>query len=663
MKKRGFLLCLFMSGLRLFALQQDYDSLGLPRFIVGTCVHFGQHKGLLSANLNMLRQAGIHSVRDELSWKRYELRKGELKYPEYYRDYIDQTVSAGLIPLNILDFGNRFYDNGSYPRSPDAVEAYCRYTASLVEKLKGKVRLFQVWNEWDGGCGMAPSLHRTGDPESYIRLLKAAAPRIKAIIPEAIVVANSVCTGDAWLEKLLKLGLLNHCDVVALHTYNYRNGQGLDTPEAWHKRMLGVDTMLRSYNNGRAVPLYVTEMGWPNQIDNYGSTYDLSAAYLARLYLLARTLPYIKGVWWYDFQDDGWKYVYNEDNFGLVRPDLTAKPAYYVIADISAIAGKGRFIRRIDTGNPDVWALEFELPEKGKVLVMWSADENSQYQIYLKRAPDTQSPVSVRHAGRKSVTMSWTSRDWPRDRGAKPDNETLTLCLGAMPLIVEGNLKDLRIVGLVAHEFPEKRRPGRSALLLPWRFAKATPSNVSARNYYDFGSDASYCELIPIPRKGRKDFGAEFAVCYDRNKLTLDVKVQDDIFFQDNTIENAWKGDSLQFAIKKYAGASNDRRTEIDIALCNGKTMIFKRQGNNGGGCGLLNRAKGTVTRTNDITYYHIDFPLDELELDPLEPGVMLGFSLLVNDNDGKGRKGYLHWGEGIGGAKDCSRYNLLLMD
>jgi hypothetical protein len=34
-----------------------------------------------------------------------------------------------------------------------------------------------------------------------------------------------------------------------------------------------------------------------------------------------------------------------------------------------------------------------------------------------------------------------------------------------------------------------------------------------------------------------------------------------------------------------------------------------------------------------------------------------MGFSLLVNDDDGAGRKGYLHWGDGIGRDKDAFQY------
>ena len=97
------------------------------------------------------------------------------------------------------------------------------------------------------------------------------------------------------------------------------------------------------------MPFYVTEMGWPTHVGKNGTDPELAGSYLARLYLLARTSPSFQGIWWYDFQDDGWKPQYNEDNFGLVRPDLTPKPSYHVLADIAPVVAKGQYVGRLPT--------------------------------------------------------------------------------------------------------------------------------------------------------------------------------------------------------------------------------------------------------------------------------------------------------------------------
>src|SRR5207248_11095669 len=135
---------------------------------------------------------------------------------------------------------------------------------------------------------------------------------------------------------------------------------------------------------GKPAPLYVTEMGWPTQIDKRGMPPRASADFLARMYLLSRTLPFMKGIWWYDFQDDGWNATYNEANFGIVRPDLTPKPAYFALAGVAGLVSTSEYIGRVDTGDPDVYVLKFRQKSGKEVWAVWSAHEDDDWQVELK---------------------------------------------------------------------------------------------------------------------------------------------------------------------------------------------------------------------------------------------------------------------------------------
>ncbi|MNP80519.1 hypothetical protein D3C76_1786440 [compost metagenome] len=45
-------------------------------------------------------------------------------------------------------------------------------------------------------------------------------------------------------------------------------------------------------------------------------------------------------------------------------------------------------------------------------------------------------------------------------------------------------------------------------------------------------------------------------------------------------------------------------------------------------------------------------------ELAPVKPAdTLFSFSILVNDNDGQDRRGWVEWGSGIGGSKTTSVY------
>ena len=58
---------------------------------------------------------------------------------------------------------------------------------------------------------------------------------------------------------------------------------------------------------------------------------------LAEMFLLARTMNFIKGIWWYDFRDDGWDTSNKENDFGLVDPNLKPKPAFAALEAVAPV--------------------------------------------------------------------------------------------------------------------------------------------------------------------------------------------------------------------------------------------------------------------------------------------------------------------------------------
>jgi hypothetical protein len=211
--------------------------------------------------------------------------------------------------------------------------------------------------------------------------------------------------------------------------------------------------MLRRYNGGKDVPFHITEMGWPSHSGPRGRDPGLCAAYLARLYLLGRTLPYLRGIWWYDFQDDGWNREHNEHNFGVVRPDLTPKPAYHALADIAALAAEGKYLGRVQTEDEDLWILRFQHGGR-EVWALWSADDKPR-QVVLARPAAPKAPGAraaaaakkwrLREVGRPPVETSWGFRAWADKRGARLEPEQFSLVVAAMPSLLGGDLEGVRV--------------------------------------------------------------------------------------------------------------------------------------------------------------------------------------------------------------------------
>lgn len=633
------------------------------KFLTGATTHFvDQGKGIVESNLQLFKQAGMLSPRDEITWRFCEVEKGVIKIPQAYSDFIDNAVSKDLEPFTILCYSNNLYDDQDYPRSDEAVEAYARYCESMVRLYKGKCRFYQVWNEWDGGTGMPGKYRKSGDVESYIKLLKVVYPRIKAIDPQAIVIGTSVCSGNYnWFRKMVEQGAMQHCDGLAFHTYNYPTG----TPEEWLRRMGNVRSFLRRHNDGKDFPLYITEMGWPTQLNDRGVTPERSAKYLARLYLLARTMPFIKGIWWYDFQDDGWNAQYAEHNFGMIKSDLTPKPSYYVMKSIARLVSTADFVGRVDVGDSNIWILQFKYAHGPDALAMWSAHPDDDWQVCIRKNNPGDKTVAFYHAGRTKVQTPWGARSWgdlTSQRHLAPLRpDELEFSLRGLPLVIEGDLKGIELVGVKRRDRKEQQffnRPVRT----PDKFARALARDDDAD---DPRTQIDEYKEWHGKRQGQDDIDASFAIRYDEDSLYVNVHVVDDVFFQDNiSAEYAWQADGLQMAFQ-YPDSTGDAkaRTEIDVAKTVNGPEAFVRHIQRGELKQYIKPEDVKITRDGKLTIYDLRVKWVEMGFPKLKQGSILKFSILVNDNDGSGRKGYLHWGQGIGSSKDPELYNLLLLD
>lgn len=337
-------------------------------FVVGVCAH-ELHKGDPSGRAYaMMRDAGITSVRTDAHWAYVERQPNQLKIEPSWQRYLKETARHGLSTQFILGYGNQHHGDGEKPRSEPVRAAYNRYVDFVTENLKGQVAYYEIWNEWDVEDPRDPAF-----TQDYARLIADAAGIIRQRDPAATVLAGAVTSQgieSGFALRLLENGLMQSVDGLSLHPYVHCRGWRRNTPEAWIDWMAEVDKEL-TRAAGRPVPLYLTEMAWPSHQGACGIDESLQAAYLARAFFLARTLPNIKGMWWYDFRNDGTDKTEREHNFGLVRQDFTPKPAYPVLAAISEIVSQYAYLGRLENIANDVVMLRFARGED-ELLVAWS---------------------------------------------------------------------------------------------------------------------------------------------------------------------------------------------------------------------------------------------------------------------------------------------------
>ena len=386
-------------------------GVGAEDFVFGIGTHGAPDRGLA-----LIQAAGIPGLRDDIHWSEVEREKGVLIMPERYERYVDESLRRGIQPVLILCYGNKLHDNGGYPVSGEAAEAYTRFAEFVVAHFAGRVRQYEIWNEWNIAIGLPPGTPR-GRPEPYVALLRKVYPRLKAVDPHVVVVGGAL-SGNAvekgWLEDACRAGLLDSLDAFSFHPYCFRQGGVARLPEnGFVKQIRDSQAVTRRYQK-REIPIYITEVGWPDHHGPDGSTPEDSARFLARTYLLARTMPFIRGLWWYDFCDDGVDPNEREHHFGIVTRDLTPKPAYGVMNEICRIFGQAHFAGEIES-DPALHLLKFRLDSGATLAALWSSDDAGR-QVTLETVAATAPPAArLRQIGGPETARAW-AREGPQWR-------------------------------------------------------------------------------------------------------------------------------------------------------------------------------------------------------------------------------------------------------
>ncbi|WP_125889919.1 cellulase family glycosylhydrolase [Pseudomonas luteola] len=348
-------------------------------FEVGVATHYsnpGKQANLEQANRQLV-QAGVTAMRADMFWSVAEQTRGQLAVVPSWRRYEQAAQQSNLNMMLILGYGNQFYASDAKPRTPQVRAAYQRYVDLITRTFGNHVSYYEIWNEWDSEAPGDVSL-----AQDYATLIKETAPIIRKRAPQALIIAGAVTTSGikkGFIEHLIKENILQKIDGISLHPYVHCEGYTRNTPEGWLVWLKHIDKQI-TRKAGQAVPLYITEMGWPSHNGSCGIDEKQQAAYLARAYLLARTLPNIKGMWWYDYSNDGTSTNEQEHNFGLVNFDFSPKPAFHALTAITPVVTGYSFLERIVTSDPKVWLLRFSKPG-GEVVAAWSNREGRSIAI------------------------------------------------------------------------------------------------------------------------------------------------------------------------------------------------------------------------------------------------------------------------------------------
>lgn len=154
---------------------------------------------------------------------------------------------------------------------------------------------------------------------------------------------------------------------------------------------------------------------------------------------------------------------------------------------------------------------------------------------------------------------------------------------------------------------------------------------------------------------GADDLSGTAQLRWDADNIYLTADIRDDVFSHNASGINIWQNDSIQFSFAPGIPGDSQSWYEYGISQTPEGPQIYRWLSMKGAATGVLTKGTLSVDRNEatKITSYALALPWSEVSPIRGKGGNVLSFSMLVNDNDGTGRKGYIEWGSGIGAAKD----------
>lgn len=169
------------------------------------------------------------------------------------------------------------------------------------------------------------------------------------------------------------------------------------------------------------------------------------------------------------------------------------------------------------------------------------------------------------------------------------------------------------------------------------------------------------------PYAGPDDLSAKIAIKWDEENFYLFADVLDNVHFSTGVKPvNIWQMDSIQLALVYDPADELGKQEfeEIAIGEIDGEPTIYRHKTCFKGDDDYT-KVEGSelaVVTEGMHTYYELKVPWDSLMVSKvnIEPGTELKFAMVVNENDGVGRVGYMAFGDGIVSSKNSTLFKRL---
>ena len=306
----------------------------------------------IQRTLQLVREMGVNTIVEFFPWAYIERSPDQYDWSSVDRivrharnQGIHIIARMGLVP----GWARQTPDDPRAERSTlntlplDSFDDFAQFAADFAARYAGTIDQLIIWNE--------PNLafewgRRPPDPQAYAELLKVVYPRVKAAVPDAIVLAGALSPGASlgdgrdrlgdleYTQQLYAAGAAPYFDMWAVHAYGARvSYDDPPYPEEVNFRRTEINHELIAALGDRNKPLIITEGGWN---DNLRWSAAVRPADRLRwtigAYRQSQEWNWLEATCIWQFSTP-WQARTYQDNWNFVAADGTPKAIYWAVRE------------------------------------------------------------------------------------------------------------------------------------------------------------------------------------------------------------------------------------------------------------------------------------------------------------------------------------------
>lgn len=284
----------------------------------------------IDTELSKLAAMGARWIRFDISWRYIERVKDTYDTGALAR--LDRIVSGakarGIEPqVTIIETPDWANGGAGMFTPPTSMSDYANFVRDMVARYAGRVTYWEIWNE--------PNLHQfwepVRDPVKYTAMLKVAYLAAKQANPNCKIISAGLAGNDVpFLQAMYNAGVKGYFDLLGVHPYSGERSPYDDSGETrWNFGGMAEMKKVMDNNGDTGKHISASEFGWATGSFYQGITEAQQGDYVKKAYeRLINEFPYVDNLMVYNARNNGTDPNHNQDNFGLMRQDFSAKPAY-----------------------------------------------------------------------------------------------------------------------------------------------------------------------------------------------------------------------------------------------------------------------------------------------------------------------------------------------